>query len=549
MKQSLRRLSNDKTKAETGFDFVSSKLNMDTNLGKAVMKDAKAFYPGDEEGLVEELKKVDALKHLVDEDSKTVDKIHEILHCLKDITKSIERASVDTLTLVELFEIKSLLLYCENLRGLINETNEKGGVIPEEFSLLDVTELLDLFDPGKDRINTFYIYDEYSEGLKAFRAEKKALENEIRKLQKKERDRIKETYGIILTPKFDIVIPKSSEQLEVAKGISELEKTAEDYSSVTFVLAPISGTEDLLKKSEDLNLRIEEEESEVRQNLSKEVSNWSDKLLLNCNKLGRLDYVLAKAEFAKKYNCVMPTIVSEHCIEIKNGRQLQVEEILGAKGKDYMPIDLELGQGVTCITGANMGGKTISLKMAGLIPLMAQYGYFVPAEEATMGLSNFVRILVGDSQSVERGLSSFGSEMEALKEILDQADDRSLILIDEIASGTNPVEGLALTKSIVDYLLEKPYITLLTTHYETVTNNPSVRNLQVRGLADADYRKLNSELSGANRRERIEIIAKHMDYSLVPKEVGAKVPKDALNIAKMLGLPDEIIRNAKEYLN
>ena len=104
-----------------------------------------------------------------------------------------------------------------------------------------------------------------------------------------------------------------------------------------------------------------------------------------------------------------------------------------------------------------------------------------------------MQILIGDSQSVERGLSSFGSEMEELNEILTYAKDRSLILIDEIASGTNPVEGLALTKSIVEYLLRKPYITLITTHFETVTEEKGVRNMQVRGLANVDFRLTRSE--------------------------------------------------------
>lgn len=205
-------------------------------------------------------------------------------------------------------------------------------------------------------------------------------------------------------------------------------------------------------------------------------------------------------------------------------------------------------EGVTCITGANMGGKTISLKLAGLVPVLAQYGYFVPCRSARIGLSNFMQILIGDSQSVERGLSSFGSEMEELNEILTHAKDRSLILIDEIASGTNPVEGLALTKSIVEYLLRKPYITLITTHFETVTEEKGVRNMQVRGLANVDFRLLDRELREATRRERINIISKYMDYRLYLVDGKRQIPKDALNIAKMLGISKEIIEGAQKYI-
>ena len=211
-------------------------------------------------------------------------------------------------------------------------------------------------------------------------------------------------------------------------------------------------------------------------------------------------------------------------------------------------MSLSLADGVTLITGANMGGKTVSLKLAGQVPILAQYGFFVPAVKAKIGLSNYMQILIGDSQSVERGLSSFGSEMEELKEILDKGQDRSLILIDEIASGTNPTEGTALTKSLVDYLIEKPYISLITTHFESVTGREGVVNMQVRGLADCNFASLKSEIQRANRRGRINIISKYMDYRLCRVENETQVPKDALRIAAMLGLDKAIIEGAKKYI-
>jgi dsDNA-specific endonuclease/ATPase MutS2 len=196
-----------------------------------------------------------------------------------------------------------------------------------------------------------------------------------------------------------------------------------------------------------------------------------------------------------------------------------------------------------------MGGKTVSLKLVGLVAMLTQYGFFVPCSAAKIGLSNYIHILIGDSQSMQRGLSSFGSEMEELKEILDQSQERSLILIDEIASGTNPVEGLALTKSLVGYLKARPYISLITTHFDSVTVGEGIKNMQVRGLANADFGKLEKELRYANRKERIEIIQKYMDYRLYHAENDEEIPKDALNIAKMLGIYYEIIENAKNILN
>jgi DNA mismatch repair ATPase MutS len=149
---------------------------------------------------------------------------------------------------------------------------------------------------------------------------------------------------------------------------------------------------------------------------------------------------------------------------------------------------------------------------------------------------------------VQRGLSSFGSEMEELKDILEHSKDRTLLLIDEIANGTNPIEGLALTKSIVHYLSKRLYITLITTHYDNVASEDNSRNLQVRGLAGANFENLAREIRYANRRERIEIIGKYMDYRLYEVEGEKEIPKDALNIAKMLGIGNEIIEQAKQYM-
>ena len=471
--------------------------------------------------------------------------LQETFMMMKDNSFTIERSANAALTVVEIFEIKSLLLLIDKVRKTADRV-----LLPEEFVPGDITELLDILDPGKDRLNTFYIYDSFSERLAGLRAEKKELERESRKAKKKRKSELLTRTGLNLTPKFDITVSKSdSERMKMMKEISELVKSEEDYMSVTFVLAPTEEDNEIQKRIDQVVADIEEEELKVREELSKEIHKWEEVLLDGCERIGRLDITLAKALFAARTNCVMPQIAEEHVVEFTDGRHLQVEEIVKKKGGEYCPVSLSLSQGVTCITGANMGGKTVSLKLVGMIAIMAQYGYFVPAASARVGLSGFMQILIGDSQSIERGLSSFGSEMEELKEMMDNSRDRSLLLIDEIASGTNPVEGLALTKSITDYLKKQPYISLITTHFEAVTDDKDVVNMQVMGLANADFDRLDKELRYANRRERINIIQKYMDYRLARVDDNREVPKDALNIAKMLGIDTNIIEKAKEYLN
>ena len=540
----VKRLANVKTRKETGLDYVVSAVNLLTPFGIKQIKEQKPFVPGQEESLRAELDRVQVMMGIAERNPKEIELLQETFMMMKDNTFTIERSGNSVLSVVEIFEIKSLLLQMEKVRSLADKLS-----VPAEFIPDDTVKLLDTLDPGKDRLNTFYIYDVFSEKLGELRKEKKETERELRKKQKALREIVKDKYGVNLTPKFEIVISKSDPQsIKMIGEITELIRSDEDYMSVTFSLAPTEGMDACIRRSDELMTLIEEEELEVREYLSKEISSYERVLLENCEKLGRLDITLSKAIYADRHDCVMPEIVNEHVIEFEDGRNLQVEDILKEKGKEYCPVSIALDDGVTCITGDNMGGKTVSLKLVGMVAILAQHGFFVPCRRARVGLSNYMQILIGDSQSIERGLSSFGSEMEELKEILDNGRDRSLILIDEIASGTNPAEGLALTKSLVDYLKTKAYITLITTHFETVTEDVSVRNMQVKGLAGADFSRLDKEIRYAGRKERIDIISRYMDYRLVLVEDAAEIPKDALNIAKMLGIDRDIIEKAKEYM-
>ncbi len=542
---SNRRLANVKTRSETGLDYVMSQINLNTPFGKDILKATKPYFPGEEEELRKELDKVENMIQFIRENRRSVDILSEAFMEVKDITYTIERSARNALSVVELYEIKTLLLMMRKISQILETTETE---VPEEFLLEPTEELLDTLDPNKDRINTFYIYDEFSEKLAQLRKEKHSIEVAIRKSQKARKAEIQKEYGIILTPKFDCAVSKSGGDLEKYRAVPDLEQIDEDYMTVTFVLKPGEEVFALTGQMENLVTEIEEEETVVRQQLSLKVAEFADVLKRNCSRIGHLDVALGKALYADAHDCVKPEIVEEHVVEIVEGRQSKVEDVLKSKGKEYCPVSISLADGVTCITGANMGGKTISLKLSGLVPILAQYGFFVPCRKARIGLSNYMQILIGDSQSVERGLSSFGSEMEELKEILDHSEDRSLLLIDEIASGTNPVEGLALTRSLVDYLIDKPYITLITTHFEAVTEENGVRNMQVRGLSGVDFRKLDSELKYANRKERINIISKYMDYRLYAVEKNGEIPKDALNIAKMLGINKEIIDGAQKYI-
>ena len=208
---SNRRLANVKTRRETGLDYVMQSINLNTPFGKRILKETKPFFPGEEAELREELDKVETMVGFASANSRLVDEIQQTFMEVKDVAYSINRAANQTLSVVEIYEIKSLLLSMRKL----TQIGTMGGewVLPAEYKPEDTTELLDILDPRRDRINTFYIYDEFSETLRELRGKKREFEIAIRKEQKVKRDEIKKEYGIMLTPKFDIVVAKNKPDL------------------------------------------------------------------------------------------------------------------------------------------------------------------------------------------------------------------------------------------------------------------------------------------------------------------------------------------------
>ncbi len=541
-----RPLSKTATRQVVGFSYVWDEIGPHTPYGTKRKQSFKPYMPGEEELLRAHLEDMDVLFRNVCGSDARVNALLTELCELKEISLSVSRSRTEVLSIPELFNIKGFLVHSRRLRKLLAEDLE---TVPERYQLHDTDELLDVLDPSGEYLDTFFIYDAFSEKLAAYRRESREIEASVRKVKKGIRERLQREHGFAMSPKFELFVPRSNKDLlDLAESLPELQRTSEDYMNIIFELKDSEEVFAVEKRREELDTLIEEEETRVCALLSKRIGKRQDILESNCETVADLDLDLAKCLYARRHDCTKPVIAEDHVVVIEEGRNLQVEDALKQQRRTYIPVSISLADGVTAITGANMGGKTISLKMVTQCCLMTQYALYLPAKHAEVGLSAYIHVLIGDSQNVQRGLSSFGSEMEELKEILDNAQDRSVIMIDEIASGTNPAEGFALTKSFMKYFAKKPYITIITTHFDHAASGEEVRNLQVKGLSGADFGKLARELSTANRRQRIEILGKYMDYRLIPADNAGSVPRDALNIAKILGIYDEIIDEARNYL-
>ncbi|MDR1136595.1 MAG: hypothetical protein LBL49_10570 [Clostridiales Family XIII bacterium] len=541
------KISSERTKREIGFPEILAGISPSTPFGKKRMADMKPYLPGDEARLEGEFDRLEKICYILLAYKEETDKIISIFSHFKEISATFRKSKDEVLSTIELFEVKRFLLYTDELRSIC----ERIGVdMPGSFLTEDTTELLSELDPEGNRLPTFYIYDFFSEKLAELRGEKKGRERDYRSEQKRLAAELQREYGITLTPKFDLTVARSdAARLEAAEHAAALQRGDEDNFSVTFKLRAGEKGRGLQAEIDELSALIEDEEFIVRKRLTKLVNKHSKRLIKNCQRIGELDFVMAKGIYAVKHSCVRPKIVRIHTLRIEEGRYLPLERFLKSKGQEYNPVSIILDEGVTCITGANMGGKTISMKLAGLVAMMVQYGLFAPCKSVFAGLSSSIHILIGDSQDIQRGLSSFGSEMEELNRILTDSGDRAMIFIDEIAGSTNPQEGRALTKSLLKYLSNKPYISLMTTHFDHVADGQQgIVNLRVRGLADADFDKLAGVLKTAGMKERIEILTRLMDFRLERVGGDVEIPREALRIAEILGLKDEIIEGAREIL-
>lgn len=534
----------NETEKSLDFDYIIDKISPVTPIGKMYKGRLCAYLPGDEEELNAELDRIGEIIPLMSQNDIRRN-FNNLLSHVKDIRNSIRRARDGMiLTEVELFEIKMLLF---TIRYIYNFTEEHK--FPKFYvtRIEPIEELERALDPEGTKITTFYIYDDYSENLKRIRKEKQEIDKEIKVKIKEIREKIKEEFNLVVRPNSTVVVSKSDEN--ILKKLEEypyLAYVSETYMDVKF---KIKHTDDMEVMEEKLSalLEVEEvEEEKIRQELSELIGKLRKDIFRNIANIGRLDLLTAKAKYAIDINGVKPEIVNENVIEIVDGVHPKVNDFLKTKSLSFTPISISLKQGATCITGANMGGKSVSLKLTGLLTAMSQYGLYIPAKSMRIGLRTYIESSIGDMQSTDSGLSTFGGEIKIVSKALAKSHTAGLILIDELARGTNPEEGHAISKAIVSYLKDKEPITLLTTHYDNIANMEDVQHLQVKGLASLNFDEISHQ---ADIDEKMDFINRHMDYRLESVGKDESVPRDALNIASIMGLDKEIVKIAESYLD
>jgi DNA mismatch repair protein MutS2 len=303
------------------------------------------------------------------------------------------------------------------------------------------------------------------------------------------------------------------------------------------------GAERVVLKSDE-----DREAKKVLRRLSAEVGRVSRPLTYALEALARLDYVTAKAKFAREYRMECPDINTEGRLWLREARHPLLEQIFRHEGvgqnsasvqsgqerspipRAVVPIDVRLGQhfNLLIITGPNTGGKTVTLKTTGLLCLMAQAGMHIPAGQGSqVPVFHHVLADIGDEQSLEQSLSTFSSHVSRIAHILQTADAQSLVLLDELGAGTDPVEGAALGRAILDQLDKIGCRALVTTH-----------------LGDLKTYAFHNERA---ENAAVEFNAETLrpTYRLLIGQYGMS---NALKIARRLKLPRDLLKRAHRYL-
>ena len=291
-------------------------------------------------------------------------------------------------------------------------------------------------------------------------------------------------------------------------------------SGATIFVEPMA----VVKLNNDIRTLEGEEQKEIEkilQKLSEQAAGQSEYLISDIEILTELDFIFARAGLARKMNATLPEFNQKGIVDLRRARHPLIDR------RKVVPVDIRIGEkfGQLVISGPNTGGKTVSLKTIGLLEIMGLSGLHIPAKEHSR-LAMFQEIYpdIGDEQSIEQSLSTFSSHMTNIVSFWKSADEKSMVLFDELGAGTDPEEGAALAISILSALHDRGIRTIATTHYSEV---------KVYALSTSGVENACCEFDVATLRPTYRLL------------IGVPGKSNAFAISKRLGLPDEIIEDAK----
>ena len=440
-----------------------------------------------------------------------------------DIRNSLKRLEIDgALSAIELLRVCSLLESAKRAKAFARSQEDNDQ--PDD-SLTGLFAGIEPLTPLYDEIRRCIlsedeIADDASSTLHSIRRSMRGMNDKIRAQMNSminnttTRSYLQDTVITMRDGRY--CLPVKAEAKSLVPGMIH------DQSSTgsTLFIEPMAVV-NLNNEYKELQLREQEEIEVILAGLSNLTASYATQLLADYELLTELDFIFARAAFAQTYNGVAPLFNDDGRIHIRKGRHPLLDP------KKVVPIDVRLGEDfrLLIVTGPNTGGKTVSLKTVGLLTLMGQSGLHIPASERSeLGIFDEVFADIGDEQSIEQSLSTFSSHMVNIIRILEQVNDRSLVLFDELCAGTDPTEGAALAISILSKLHLYGARIMATTHYSEL----KVYALSTPGVENACC--------------EFDVATLSPTYRLL---IGIPGKSNAFAISEKLGLPSDLITDAK----
>ena len=445
-----------------------------------------------------------------------VDDFPDMRHCLERMHAAL------FLSTGELLGIASCLKAARIAKDILAKE------VGEESYLYNLAGLLITHRSAEEEINRCIInedeiFDGASPALARIRRAMRLANEKVReKLNSMIRSTAYQKYlqePIITIRNGRFVIPVKQEYRQQVPGLIHDQSS----SGATLFIEP-SAVVELGNEYKKLLAEEADEIERILTELTAMLAPYADEIREDLNIMGQIDLVFAKAKLSRELNAVMPRLNRNNYVRIVRGRHPLIP------ADRVVPIDIWIGRDYRSliITGPNTGGKTVTLKIVGLFALMVQSGIFVPANEGSeFPVFEHIYADIGDEQSIEQSLSTFSSHMKNIVGILDNADENSLVLLDELGAGTDPIEGAALAMSILEELNDRHCICVSTTHYSEIKA----------------FAMTHEGMENASMEFDIDRLCP--TYRLY---IGIPGKSNAFEISSRLGLPNSIIDKAKGFL-
>jgi DNA mismatch repair protein MutS len=525
--KNLEILRNSRTGTEKGSLFSTIDFTI-TPMGKRLLKKWLS-YP-----LIDK-KEIDERLNGVEEFSQNLivrTEVRKILKNFGDLAKLNSKISLNIAIPFHLLVLKHALIKILEIKKEIGTLNSKIiNIIKKELNPLDIiVKLIEdsiSDDPSNNLNEGNFIKKGYNKELDELRTISKNAKEIISAMEKTEKIKT----GIpSLKIKYNKVFGYF---IEVTK--THLKLIPAHYIRKQTLVNAERFITDELKKLEEKILKAEEKivhiEKDLYNDVLKQIQKFSVQLNKNSDLIALLDVICSGGELVQRRNYIRPEITYKNEVNIKEGRHPVVEK---SSEKAFIPNDLYIGSDsdqILVITGPNMGGKSTYLRQNALIVVLAQIGYFIPAEKAVIGICDRIFTRIGASDSLIEGKSTFLVEMIETSIILNNASKNSLILLDEIGRGTSTFDGLSIAWAVIEYLhslKEKPK-TLFATHYHELTE-----------LSEILERVKNYHITVREWQDNVVFL-----HKIVP---GATDQSFGIHVAKIAGIPNNVVERSKEIL-